>query len=95
MARQEKGESPQDFAHRCRSFGHRTVPQVENGEMQKLYHEQAERMLLAIFTSDLTGKLGRQVRIIRPEWFEEALKITITVEHAERQERRDESFYLR
>ena len=95
MARQKKGETPQEFADRCRNLAQRTVPQVEDAALQKLYHEQAERMLLASFTSGLTGTPGRQVRFAMPKSVDEALKIAITVEQAERQERRDEAFYLR
>jgi hypothetical protein len=83
MSRQEKGELPPEFADRCRSLAQRTVPQVENAELQKLYHEQAERMLLANSKSGLTGMPGRQVRFAMPESVDEALKIAITVEQAE------------
>jgi hypothetical protein len=95
MARQKKGETPQEFADRCRSLAQRMVPQVENPALQKLYYEQAERMLLARFMSGLTGTTGRQVGFAMPKSVDEALKIAITVEQAEMQERRDEAFYLR
>jgi hypothetical protein len=44
-------------------FSAKTVPQVENAELQKLYYEQADRMLLASFTAGLSGVAGRQVRV--------------------------------
>jgi hypothetical protein len=95
MSRQKKGESPQVFSDRCRSLPQHTVPKVENAELQKLYQAQAERMLLASFTSGLTATAGRQVRFAMPGSVDEVLKIASTVEQAERQERRDEGFYLR
>jgi hypothetical protein len=51
-------------------------------------------MLLASFTSGLAGTPWRQVRFSMPGSVE-TLKIAITMEQAERQERRDETFYLR
>ena len=66
MARQKSSETPQEFAVRCRSLAQRTVPQVENQELQKLYYEQAERMLLSSFTSGLLGNAGKQVRYALP-----------------------------
>jgi hypothetical protein len=94
MARQRK-EMPQEFADTCRSLAHRTVSQVENPALQKLYHVQAERMLLASFTSGLIETPGRQVRFAMPKSVDWALKIAITVDQAELQERRNAAFYLR
>jgi hypothetical protein len=37
MARHKTGETPKEFADRCRSLAQRTVPQVENPALQKLY----------------------------------------------------------
>jgi hypothetical protein len=95
MARQKKGETPQEFADRLRNLARRTVPQVENPDVQKLYYEQAEGMLLACFTSGLAGTPGRQTRYAMPKNLEEALKIAITVEEAELQERREQAFYVK
>ena len=94
MARQKKDESPQEFADRCRSLAHKTVPQVDDPALQKLHYEHAERMLLASFTSGLTGTPGRQVRFSLPKNMEEALRIAVTVQQAELQERRNETFYV-
>ena len=93
MARQ-KDESPQEFADRCRSLAQKTVPQVDDPALQKLHYEHAERMLLASFTSGLTGTSGRQVRFSLPKNMEEALRISVTVQQAELQERRNETFYV-
>jgi hypothetical protein len=51
-------------------------------------------MLLSAFSSGLMGSPGKQVRISLPKTLDEALKIAITVDQAERQERRSEEFYL-
>jgi hypothetical protein len=95
MARQKKGETPQEFADRCRYLAQRTVTQVENSELQKLYYKQSERMLLASFTSGLTRTPGRQVRFAMPKSLEETPKVAITVDRAELQERRDQAFHVK
>jgi len=92
MARQKKDESPQEFADRCRNLAQKTVPQVEDPRMQNLYYEQAERMLLASFTSSLVGIPGRQARYAIPKSMDEALKVAITVNQTELQERHNEAF---
>jgi len=94
MARQKKDESPQDFADRCRSLAQKTVPQVEDPAMQRIYYEQEERMLLASFTLGLLNTMGRQVRYVMPKTVDEVLKIAITMNQAEIQERRNEAFYV-
>ena len=50
-------------------------------------------MLLASFISGLIGNSGRQVRFANPQDMEHALRIAITVQEAERQERFNGSFY--
>jgi acyl-coenzyme A synthetase/AMP-(fatty) acid ligase len=95
MARQKKSETPQEFADKCRNLAELTVPQLENADLQKLYYEQAERMLLASFTSGITGTPGRQVRFAMPMNLEEALTVAITLDQADLQERRDKALYLK
>jgi hypothetical protein len=51
-------------------------------------------MEIASFTTGVMGTLGRKIRYAFPKFIDEALKITITVNNAELQERRDEEFYL-
>jgi hypothetical protein len=51
-------------------------------------------MLLASFTSGLLSHAGRQVRYAMPRTMDEALKIAITVNQAEMQERHNEAFYV-
>ena len=62
--------------------------------MQRIYYEQAERMLLASFTSGFFNTACRQVRYAMPKTKDEALKIAITVNQAEFQERCNEAFYV-
>jgi hypothetical protein len=92
-ARQKKGETPQEFADRCRGLAQKTIVQVDDPVLQKFHYEQAERMLLASFSSGLTGMPGRQVRYARPSSMTEALQIAIFVHQAEAQEQRNEAFY--
>lgn len=49
MARPKKKESLEIFAEGYRSLAQSTVPRVEDPGMEKLYYEQAERMLLDSF----------------------------------------------
>jgi len=51
-------------------------------------------MLLAIFTSGILNTAGRQVRYAIPINMDEALRIAITVNQAQIQERRNEAFYV-
>ena len=82
----------QEYADRCRSLAQKTLSQVEDPIIQKLHYEQAERMLLATFTSGLLYAASRQVRYAMPRTMDEALKIAITVNQAEMPERRNEAF---
>jgi len=51
-------------------------------------------MLLASFTAGLFGTPGKQTRFAAPPNMQEALKIAISVEQAERLERRVGAFYV-
>jgi len=52
-------------------------------------------MLLASFVAGLTGDPGRQVRYASLVSVDEALKIAVLVQEAERQENFNNSFYAR
>jgi hypothetical protein len=78
-AKQRKDESPQEFADRCRNLAYKTVPKVEDPVQQKWHYEEAERMLLASFTSGLQGEVGKCTRFNLPTNMSAALKIAITV----------------
>jgi len=49
-------------------------------------------MLLASFVAGLAGEAGRQNRFSKPQSLDEALKIELTVQEAEKQEKSSESF---
>jgi hypothetical protein len=50
-------------------------------------------MLLATFVNGLSGTPGRQVRYANPQTVDQALKIALSVQEAERHQRFIESFY--
>jgi hypothetical protein len=50
-------------------------------------------MLLASFVSGLTVVPGRQIRFANSQNFEQALRISLTVQEDKRQEQFNESFY--
>jgi hypothetical protein len=92
-ARQAKGETPQELADRCKGLALKIIVKMDDPLAQRVYRENAERMLLATFISGLTGKPGRQVRYANPHTLEQALKIALSVEEAEKEERLNWSFY--
>jgi hypothetical protein len=94
MAKQRKDESPQEFADRCRMLALKTIPKVEDPVVQKIHYDEADRMLLASFISGLWGPAGREVRYAMPPNLDDAIKLATTVNQAEIQERRNESFYV-
>jgi hypothetical protein len=49
-ARQKKEETPREFLERCRSLAMKTVPKVEDPVLQKFHHDQAQRMLVNIYS---------------------------------------------
>jgi acyl dehydratase len=60
-----------------------------------VHRENAERMLLASYVAGLIGVHGRQVRFASPFSVEEAIRIAVSVQEAERQEKFNNSFYAR
>jgi hypothetical protein len=66
---------------------------TDNPLAQRVHHENVERMLLATFISGLTGTPGTQVRYANPQTLGQALKIALSDQEAENQERFNESFY--
>jgi hypothetical protein len=94
-ARQGRNETPQEFADRCRALSQKIICKVNDPLAQSIHYENAERMLLASFVAGLTGVPGRQVRYANPQTMEQALKIALSVQEAEKQEKFNESFYTR
>jgi hypothetical protein len=93
-ARQGRNETPQEFADRCRALSQKIVCKVDDPLAQAIHYHNAKRMLLASFTSDLVGEPGRQVKYANPSTMEQALRIALTVEQAQKQERFNETFML-
>jgi hypothetical protein len=94
-ARQDKNESPQEFAARCRGLSPKVMYKVDDPVAQLIHRENAERMLLASFVAGLRGVAGKQVRCANPRNIEQALSIALAVQEAEKQERFNERFYTR
>jgi len=92
-ARQEKGEDPQKFADRCRELAGTIICEVEDPVAQRIHNENSERMLLACFVTGLTGIPGTQCCYANPQSMDQALKIALSVQEAERQEKISKSFY--
>ena len=86
-ARQARNESSQEFADRCKALAQKVMGKSDDPQIQRVHRENAERMLLSSFISGLHGVPGRQVRFSNPQDIDRALKITLTVQEAERQER--------
>jgi len=94
-ARQQKNESPQPFADRCRALSQKIMCKTSDPVAQRIHRENAERMLLASFVAGLTGPPGKQVRYASPRNIGQALSIALAVQGAEKQERFNESFYAK
>jgi hypothetical protein len=95
MARQEKNESPQEFADKCRALAQRITCQSDDPVAQRVHRENAERMLLASYVAGLNGVRGKQVRYASPLSLEESIRIAVSVQEAERQKKFNNNFYAR
>jgi hypothetical protein len=71
----------------------KTVPKVDDPELQKIHFQQAEIMLLSKIIAGLIGHAGQQVRFKLPHTPEEALQIAVVVFEADAHEKRNEIFY--
>jgi hypothetical protein len=91
-SKQAKGESPQEFADRCRGLAQKVTSRTDDPLDQRVHRENAEMMLLASFISGLAGTPERQVGYSSPRTLEEVLKIALSVQEAEKQERCNEGF---
>jgi hypothetical protein len=95
MARQEKNESPQEFADRCRALAKTITCQSDNPVVQRVHRENAERLVLASYVAGLNGVPGKQVRYAFPDSLVVAIRNAVSVQEAERQEKFNNSFYAR
>jgi hypothetical protein len=91
-ARKGRNESPQQFANRCRALYPKIVCKADQPLIQRVYYENADRLLLASFVAGLTAVPGRQRRFVNPQTLDQALKIALSVQEAEKQEKFNESF---
>jgi hypothetical protein len=94
-ARQGRNETLQEFADRCRALSQKIVCKVEDPLAQAIHYQNAERMLLANFISGLAGEPGRQVKYANPSTMEQALRIALSVDEAQKQGRFNETFYAK
>ena len=92
-ARQGKREDPQEFGGRRRAFAQKVMSTSDDPQIQRVYKENAERMLLAAFVTGLAGTPGRHVRFSNPGTLQEALRIALAVQQAGKQENFKESFF--
>jgi len=76
-----------------RGLAQKILCMTDDPVAQRIHQDNAERMLLASFVSGLYGTPGVQVRYASVQSLSEALKITIAVQEAEKQERFNKSFY--
>ena len=83
MARQRKGENPEEFADRLRSLNERTIIKAETREARRLLHAEAEHRLLAQYVAGLEGLPGDEVRIQMPTSMEQAICIAVTTTQME------------
>ena len=90
---QSRNESPLDFAERCRAFSQKLVYKTDDPVAQRVHYENAERKLLTSFVTGLIVTPGRQVRYASTLNVDQALKIALSVQQAEKQEMFSESFY--
>src|SRR5215510_9760964 len=66
QARQRKDESSSEYLDRCKILARRTLPCVTDANLQRVYNEQANRMLLTAYSAGLIGTAGREVRMRAP-----------------------------
>jgi DNA-binding MurR/RpiR family transcriptional regulator len=83
-ATQEKGESVEKFADRCRKLCQKTVRTVSDEVTQRIINEEAERRLVAAYINGLGGTVRQQVKFRMPNTLDEAGQVAITVINAER-----------
>lgn len=82
---QGKDECAEEFSDRCRKMCQRTIRKVQDEGTQRVINEEAERRLLAAYIHGLRGIVGQQVQFQMPNTMEQAVRLAVTVESAERQ----------
>ena len=84
-----------EFADHCKELAQRVMSKVNNTIAQQIHWENAERMCLASFVGGLAGIVGRDVRYAHTKNLREAVNLALAVDEAEKEERRNETFYVR
>jgi hypothetical protein len=82
---QGRGETAEEFADRCRKLCQKTIRRVDNAVAQVVLNEEAERRLVAAYINGLRGVVGQQVKFNMPATMDQAVRLAITIENAERQ----------
>lgn len=88
-AKQDRLETPEDFADRVRKLSRKTVRQVEHAGEQRIINEEAERRLLIVFINGLIGTAGNQVRFQMPDNMDKAVKVAMLAYRAEKDQERE------
>ena len=88
-AKQEKGESVEEFADRCRKLCQKTIRRLNDETTQRVINEEAERRPVAAYINGLGGIVGQQLRFRMPSSLEKALQVAITISNAERTKQPD------
>jgi hypothetical protein len=91
-ARQGRNESAQESADRCRGLAQKIMGKTDDPVARRIHRENTERMLLASYISGLASKVGKHVCYQSPQNLEQALRIALAVQEAEKQEKFNEIF---
>lgn len=82
-AEQDRQESPEAFADRCRKLCNATIRKTDKPETQRIVQEEADRRLIAAYISGLRGVVGQQLRYTLPKTMDEAVQLAMQIYNAE------------
>jgi hypothetical protein len=74
----------EEFADRCMRLCQKAVRHVDDEATQRIINEEAERRLVAAYINGSMGIVGQEVRFRMPQTLDEAVKVAVTVNNAER-----------
>ena len=83
-ARKSRNECIQELADRCRALAQKTVCKMSDPVAQCIHYENVDRMLQASLVAGLAGRAGRQCRFSNPQNLDQALKIALSIQEAEK-----------
>jgi hypothetical protein len=81
---QGRDEGAEEFGDRCRKMCQRTIRKVQDENTQRVINDEAERRLLSAYIHGLKDVVGEQVEFQMPSTMEQAVRLAVTVENAER-----------